>query len=63
VKIANWTTDAKLARMLEQGWTERRREARPDEGRTLVTLHHADDRVETFRSLPLPTAAAQVALF
>jgi hypothetical protein len=60
--IANWTTEAKLAAMLEQGWTERDRRDIPEEGRTLLRLHHAGDRVETFRSLPFAAAGQQLSL-
>lgn len=56
--ILNWTTEAKLAQLLERGWAERSRRQEPD--RVVVELHHQADRVVTFRSLPVdaPQSAA-----
>lgn len=49
--VLNWTTEAKLEQMAERGWVERDR--REVDGRIVVTLNHAADRVDTHRSLPL----------
>ena len=40
MKILNWTTEDDLNRMKRRGWSERRREPRPDEHRILLTLCH-----------------------
>lgn len=51
--ILNWATPTDISRMLAAGWTVKRREQLPDEGREVLMLHHAGEGVETFRSLPL----------
>jgi hypothetical protein len=38
--ILNRTTDHELDQVKRHGWTERRREPRPREGRILITLWH-----------------------
>ena len=64
--MTNLATVDEIRQMLGRGWTIRRWEPRPDEGRVLVLLHHPDqwlgtgaDRyrtaVETHRSLPIDT--------
>jgi hypothetical protein len=51
--VSNYVTEEALDRLVRKGWTVKRREVRADEGRVLVLLHHAEDHVETFRSIKI----------
>lgn len=52
-KIVNWTTEEKIEAMVAKGWVVKERRAMPEEGRIVVRLNNAAEKVDTHRSLPL----------